>query len=480
MVQDLLMERLTRICWVDLRALALLRMALGGLILADLWVRVQDFSAFYTSSGVLPASFLIRSQVASQYLDLYRHCDTPLRAGGLFFFQAGVALALIAGYRTRLSTVISWYLLASLHRRNVLLLDAGDLELKLVLFWSIFLPMGARWSWDARRHSNEVANICASAASAAYLLQIGFIYFFAAAMKSDPVWRVNGDALFYALSIDQYSTGLAQFLMNYPSFLRPPTFMALALEFSVLFAFCSPWRNAHCRLVILIALALYHLSMAALFHFGLFQPICLAMLLGLLPLWLRDPPETVAVSERGRLPRPLSALILASLVLIFWQNAGYLRVGAFPERLGNVLRRFALHQHWDIFTPHPLVQDGWFIIEATRADGAVVDLLRSGQPLSWEKPDSVAAQFPNERWRRYYQTLWSRTVPIYLSRYLWWERERWNLYHTGNDRIVSLRFVFVEEYTNPPGQAPSLRTVILRTFPDQTDSEAMVAPETMK
>ena len=40
------------------------------------------------------------------------------------------------------------------------------------------------------------------------------------------------------------------------------------------------------------------------------------------------------------------------------------------------------------------------------ADGRIVDVFRNGEPVRWNKPDSVAVTYINRRWRRY---LWTVT-----------------------------------------------------------------------
>jgi hypothetical protein len=66
----------------------------------------------------------------------------------LFAIAALVAIALLVGYRTRLATVLL-ALLASLQARNPTLIQGGDNLLLLLLFWGMFLPLGARFAIDA-------------------------------------------------------------------------------------------------------------------------------------------------------------------------------------------------------------------------------------------------------------------------------------------------------------------------------------------
>ena len=59
-------------------------------------------------------------------------------------------VALLLGYRTRLAAFWAFVLLASIHVRTPPLLQAGDTLLRVLFFWSLFLPLGARCSLDAR------------------------------------------------------------------------------------------------------------------------------------------------------------------------------------------------------------------------------------------------------------------------------------------------------------------------------------------
>ena len=109
---------------VDLRALAALRVALGLLLIADALIRAPDLALFLTDGGFVP-----RDAVSAHY-------GTPrpsLHAlGGGLAWQWLLtcatllfAVMLALGWRTRLATLASVLLLASLPNRNPLLLRAS-------------------------------------------------------------------------------------------------------------------------------------------------------------------------------------------------------------------------------------------------------------------------------------------------------------------------------------------------------------------
>ena len=152
---------------LDLRSLAIFRVGLGLLLLGDLAIRAGDLSAHYTDQGVLPRSAL----TARHYVSLHFLDGTADFQGALFVLAGLAALALLAGWRTRAATVVSWLLLMSLHARNPMILQGGDALLRLLLFWGMFLPLGARWSVDGllRRGGGPAGGREVSAASAALL-----------------------------------------------------------------------------------------------------------------------------------------------------------------------------------------------------------------------------------------------------------------------------------------------------------------------
>ncbi|MGD1988948.1 MAG: hypothetical protein PVJ93_05815, partial [Pseudomonadales bacterium] len=215
------MERLPRALrapfTVDLRALGLLRIAVGLLILADLLLRSSDWLTFLGAEGLYGAE-LSKSLAEPWRLSLYWLFDDPRWTLGLGVLSALAALTLTLGIRPWLSTLVSFLLLASLHNRNPLVLQGGDNLLLLLLFWGLFLPWGARLSLAAavQRPSREDvpgshSPTHLSIASKALIFQVLAVYFFSAFLKNGDAWRVDGTAIYYALSHNQFAAYLAPF-----------------------------------------------------------------------------------------------------------------------------------------------------------------------------------------------------------------------------------------------------------------------------
>ena len=194
---------------LDLRALALLRIGVGLLILADLAIRTPDLSIWLTDSGILSREKSIAYSPEWRW-SLYWLNGGALWAGFLTAVAAGFSMMLTLGIRTRLASIVSLLFLISLHNRNPLLLQGGDNLLLLLLFWGCFLPWGERASIDASMvRTTRISNDYFGAPGIALVLQVLSVYFFSALLKTGEEWITDGTAIYYALHLDQYAFGLA-------------------------------------------------------------------------------------------------------------------------------------------------------------------------------------------------------------------------------------------------------------------------------
>ncbi len=279
---------------LDTRSLALFRVLLGATLVADLLFRASDIPTFYTDNGVLP-----RAPLVGQYIDPF-HVSFHLASGAasvqyaLFAVALLCALAFIFGFRTRLATFLSWLLLLSLHNRNFMVLSGSDQLLRLLLFWAMFLPVGASYSLDralvnARRPRADdrptptSGRTFVSVGSAAFILQICCVYLFSAVLKSDPAWWREGSALYYALSIDYLTTPLAKMLLQFPSVVRVLSWLSIALEAAAPALLFVPRVQPRLRTLVVLVFMLFHLGMLPFLTLGTFPFVSVAAWAALLP-----------------------------------------------------------------------------------------------------------------------------------------------------------------------------------------------------
>ena len=99
------------------------------------------------------------------------------------------------------------------------------------------------------------------------------------------------------------------------------------------------------------------------------------------------------------------------LWMLLWNLAmNFTYPDTLKSRLPSVLSRgiecLRMDQYWGMFSPNPMIHDGWFVIAATLSDGEVVDLLDPTRKEVWAKPLHVPATFPGDRWREFMMMLY--------------------------------------------------------------------------
>ncbi|UYZ63448.1 HTTM domain-containing protein [Hymenobacter weizhouensis] len=428
---------------LDLRALALLRITVALVLLLDLGIRSTDLEAHYSNLGVLPLPVLIEHNWNPYLFSL--HASTGLWQGQalLFLAAAAAAVALLLGHRTRLVTALSWLLLVSVQNRNPLISQGGDDLLRMLLFWGFFLPWGRVYSLDARRQPAPEQLTYCSMATVAYVVQLALVYWCTALLKTGTEWTQDGTALYYAFSLDQILMPGGRLLYPYPEVLRGLTFAAYYTELVLPFVLFIPFRVAWWRLLFVVVMYGFHLSISLTLFVGLFFLINMASVLGLLPSGVMDWLEqrlvpraqqlaprvaarwqpwqqrlrtwqpavrlrleaswNLSQSQRNLLRGVRDGLVLGILVYVCWWNFDNITSPRWtmqqPLRwLGYLVRT---DQHWGMFAPTVFKDDGWYILDGTTTTGQHVDLNRNGQPLTYRKPDAVVALFKNDRWRKY-------------------------------------------------------------------------------
>lgn len=203
-----LTEGVARRLGLDLRALALFRVALGSLVIADVVTRAPNLEPFYTDFGVLPVAPYVQEFANRLHISIHLGSGTLGWQVFLFSLTFLCGLALLVGYKTRLATVLGWFLLVSLQNRNPMVLNGGDVLFRMLLFWSFFLPLGARFSVDAalsepqpQRPRGAAANLLFSGGTMALTMQVFYIYVTTAILKDGKEWWPLGTASFLALSL---------------------------------------------------------------------------------------------------------------------------------------------------------------------------------------------------------------------------------------------------------------------------------------
>lgn len=569
-------QRYIRQCFsVDLRSLALMRVGVALCLLGDLFWRSLDLRAMMSDYGFLPRAPLTEFFIHPWHWSLHFMSGLTVVQGLLFLVAACAAFCLLVGFRTRTASVISWILIVSLHARNPIILQGGDVLLRLLCFWGMFLPWGARYSVDSaftipqsiKNHSYF------SVGTLGLILQLASMYLFAALLKTAPEWHSDLSAVYYALSLDQFATPLAKTIRNYPDLMAGLTFVTFWIEALGWILWFSPVAFERCRWMGALLFIGMHLGFRMCLDVGPFTWVSISSLVVLFPssFWgarklkpeftiyydrecgfckkmvfilktflvlphakvdsaqndpkiermMREKNSWVVTSAKGDNLFEYSAfiyLVEQSPIALAWlfkaftligqpiyrwvanhrsslswmthsieikdfefRETRFLRVvGVFfilyslwwnlgtvdskfriPNDLQAVGAVFRVDQYWNMFAPFPLKEDGWYVFPAKLNDGREVDLLRNGEPVSWEKPASISATFKTERWRKYLMNLWAKKNAEYRPHFARYLCRDWNSQHQNGDVLMSFQMVYNLENIGPEGRSAPEKVVLL-------------------
>lgn len=476
---------------IDARALAVVRISLGLLLLADLLLRARYLVVFYTDRGVLPRAVLRTTRPTIARISIHALWGSATAQAVLFGVAGVAALALALGYRTRLAALVSFVLLLSLHARNPIVLNGGDSLLRRTLLWGLLLPLGGRWSLDALRRSGSLTatdstadgddSLVSTVATAGLLLQVVVVYATNAIVKFRGTAWPSGRAVRVVFRLDRFTILLGDSLVGVSPLLTGIDWLWLTL------LVCSPvllLATGWTRTALAAAIAGGHLSMALTMRLGLFPFVSVTALLVFVhggvwnrversrpARWLastiarwthRQPPDS---DGQNSLRRPLTpsatrvrriSSVLATVLLVFlvvWNTAalGYVETPGTTEVSAEEYR-------WDMFAPYPPGEMLWFVAPGTLTDGSRVDVYAESR-LDWTRPPDTTRNYPSVRWRKYLTSVYwsgderlSRALADGLC-------ARWNRTHSTTVQNVSVYAVTQDVQFD--GTAPTERTKLV-------------------
>jgi hypothetical protein len=286
----------------DPRSLGLFRIALGAVMFVDVLRRFPEIQTHYANTGWLTNHFMLFRPMSEHLFSIYLAFSSLWEVRFLMLLHMAACVLFMIGWRTRLMHVLLVLLLISINSRNIMLENGGSVVLTLLAVWTMFLPLGIRFSLDAvkrslrerRENSAEALNDHAdpprpvepvvSLAVFALLLQWIVIYALNVVHKSGPEWR-DGTAVYYLFQQDRLISDFAFWLRD-----RIPlggykflTYAGLGIEAAVALLLASPVLVTRARMLAWALAAVLHLGIAAIVDLGPFSWAMLVMFVVLVP-----------------------------------------------------------------------------------------------------------------------------------------------------------------------------------------------------
>ncbi len=497
----------------DLRSLALGRIGLASVLLANLIMRALVLRDFYSNDGLLPNHTLLWRPEQWPVFSLFFVASTPAMAAALFVLCGLAFLALLVGYRTRAAQVASYLAVVSLNARSFI--NGGDIVLCQLALWSIFLPLGRRWSVDAaldQRRGARVpvaSNQIVAPALAVLLGQLFFVYLLNAIHKNGVTWR-DGSAVHYVLHQDTIVTSLGLWVRGWitPNVSKALTWGTLAIEWTLPVLLASPIALRATRRAAIGLAASLHIGFVLFIDLEMFTPAMIAFLPFLLrgedaaaferwwtarwsrlrewPPLARATRATSALLDELAAARPLPAPTAAGSPLLARARRGAALAGRLTfvalvalgaERLvaGNsrwhgplwceqAESYLMLFERWYMFAPEAPRTDMNVSIDAVTAEGRHVDpfneLASPPHPFPGKSIPARLDQGP-------LFVEWALRVPFtpdYHQAFVEWVLRYPERTGRPQDRIVSFRAYIVNDDSPPPGKRTPTNTRVRQFF----------------
>lgn len=204
----------------------------------------------------------------------------------LFCFLVVAAICLGLGFCTRTSAVCVYLALATFQQQNSLLINGGDIFLKMSAFYLIFAPAGHRLSLDSIRNARQRTKLKQALpadppgwAQRMFRFQIALIYFQAFWSKlDDPTWQ-DGSAIYYVLREHEF--------LRFPvAWISNSLWMCQSLTWGTLFIEAAMWSLVWFKETRYIALAgalVLHLGIEYTMNLPTFETLMIASLVLFVP-----------------------------------------------------------------------------------------------------------------------------------------------------------------------------------------------------
>ncbi len=480
---------------LDLRSLGLFRIVLATYLLYDWAGRVSVFPLFFSTEGWIPPPEQLYGTSAWFPFGLLHSLNNDGAMVGFFAVTGLAYLALLVGFFTPVAHALSAACLVLLHTKVWALNHGGHMVLRLLVIWTLFLPLGAFYSFDSRAKRAPAGTSFRSRLVFPLLLQLASIYLFNALSKFSGDWT-SGNFSQMVLKVSCTTTPLGQWVAGWlPWWMgRVSTWGSVWAEAMAPFLLLFPLYARQCRRSIFFLLFGLHAAFGMLMYVRDFSLSMICFLFLFFPY--EDLPR---ISWRPRWKLPNLARLGAA---VSFSNKGYrlftifvaifavasasrLIRGNFPlshwlahgglAPLDTLVGSTQTLQEWCMFgscgtTAVPVKNEEIVTIVRSPIEPSYDPLCRAFTGRDCLIENGLMPPFPKvtaEPWTNYIRNLFARH-PAYLEQLRQWlERERTLHREMGkgdlNYTVYKLEQPIVDPAPNTP--APLFRMRVLESTP---------------
>lgn len=460
---------------LDTRSLAILRIWLGLILIRDILIWLQFLSAFHTDVWIMPLQALMDSYPAENVWSIHSISNEYNFQLILFLLHLVIAVLFTVWRKTKIFTILLWIFTVSVHGHNPIILNGWDTITRLLLFWSMFLPLWDQFSLDNIEKKNLPVSIF-SIATLGYVIQLSFVYIFASILKDHPRRISDFTSTYYALSLDLFRTPIWDLTYMYPEIMRWMTAFSYYVETIWIGLLLVPWKNHLWRIAAILLFVIFHIWLGLHLRLYSFPYIMVFARIALLPhrfwerwfgklkKWYVQPLHTIKLQK---FPILISLFLILCLAYIFSRNLRTTDFDKHNERFPREVNKFwflfRIDQYWNMFAPYPLVDDGWTVIQWNTVEGKSVDLLHPDLELSFERPVTSSDRknyYDHERRRKYYTNLWMKSNSDRRQYWAAYHCHLWNTKSPDNKITDIKRYYMLEKTLDDYKNAPLEKVLI--------------------
>jgi hypothetical protein len=258
--------------------IATYRMAFGAIVLASALCLLPEVDSFFGPRGITPPALAVHILGPGRPSAL---AWLPQSERAVYVFLAVYLVAaacLTVGLLTRLSAVVVYIFMVSLHHRNPLVLNSSDAFMRAASFCLMFSAAGKALSVDrwlrVRRGLEPPGEPAPAPPWAQRLIQIQLAVVYLATVYWKLHWHtwVDGTAVYYATRVREYDRFPVPYLFDHLWTIKLLTWGTLVIEFAL---GALVWFR-DLRYPVLLAGVMLHLGLEYSMNIQLFQWVMLS------------------------------------------------------------------------------------------------------------------------------------------------------------------------------------------------------------
>ena len=221
------------------------------------------------------------------------------------------------------------------------------------------------------------------------------MYVFSYHLKNGIHWK-TGDALYYALSLETFSSSISIYLLKFPRVLKLASKVTIWMEGYAFYFVFVPFKTNFLRIFVIFLFVFFHLGIAVSMNVGLFPYTCISAFIPLIPSSFIDyligkyqnsffyskfrffinflKTKTIFLYKKKFKTKNLKRcfpnqktqdlICVFFICYVFTWNLGTVTENGVPKSLHFIGDWLSINQMWNMFSPHPPTFDTWFVAAA--------------------------------------------------------------------------------------------------------------------